>query len=241
LLTKLRGSHVLYVDETRVSLRRKPAYLWAFTNLHEVLYLWSLSRDGTVSDGVLRGFDGVLVSDFYGVYDSPSCAQQKCVVHFIRDLNDDLMRAPQDAELADLAKGFTALFTPIIGTIDRFGLKRRYLARHGPLADRFLKQVTGTTYQSKIAAGYQRRLAKSGTRLFTFLSRDGVSWNNNAAENAIKVIASRRRVMGSTFTENGIGDCLLFLSIYATLRRKGVSFLKFLQSAETDMDRFPES
>jgi predicted RecB family nuclease len=237
LLAKLRASHVLYADETRVSLRRKPAYVWAFTNLHEVLYLWSLSRDGTVLDGVLRGFDGVLVSDFYGVYDSPSCTQQKCVVHFIRDLNDDLMRAPQDAELADLAKGFTALFTPIIGTIDKFGLKRRYLAKHGPLVDRFLKQVAGTTYQSKIAAGYQRRLAKSGTRLFTFLSRDGVSWNNNAAENAIKVIASRRRVMGSTFTENGIGDCLLFLSIYATLRRKGVSFLKFLQSAETDMDK----
>ncbi|MGD0463437.1 MAG: TM0106 family RecB-like putative nuclease [Tepidisphaeraceae bacterium] len=238
LLAKLRASHVLYVDETRVSLRRKPAYVWAFTNLHEVLYLWSLSRDGTVLDGVLRGFDGVLVSDFYGVYDSPSCAQQKCVVHFIRDLNDDLMRAPQDAELADLAKGFTALFTPIIGTIDRFGLKRRYLAKHGPPADRFLKQLAGRTYQSKIAAGYQRRLAKSGTRLFTFLSHDGVSWNNNAAENAIKVFASRRRVMGSTFTENGIGDYLLFLSIYATLRRKGVSFLKFLQSAETDMDKF---
>ena len=62
--------------------------------------------------------------------------------------------------------------------------------------------------------------------------------DNNAAENAIKLFASRRRVMGSTFTENGIGDYLLFLSIYATLRRKGVSFLKFLQSAETDMDRF---
>jgi len=237
LLAKLRDSHVLYVDETKVSLRRKPAYVWAFTNLHEVVYLWSLSRDGIVLNGVLRGFDGVLVTDFYGVYDSPSCAQQKCVVHFIRDLNDDLMRAPQDAELAELAKGFTALFTPIIGTIDRFGLKRRNLAKHGPSAERYLKHVAGTTYQSKIATGYQRRLAKSGTRLFKFLSHDGVAWNNNAAENAIKVFASRRRVMGSSFTENGIGDYLLFLSIYATLRRKGVSFLRFLQSTETDIDK----
>lgn len=173
LLAKLRASRVLYVDETRVSLRRTPAYVWAFTNLHEVLYLFSLSRDGTVLEKVLQGFDGVLVTDFYGVYDSPSCDQQKCVVHFIRDLNDDLMRAPQDAELADLAKGFTALFTSIIETIDKFGLKRRYLAKHRPVAAKYLAEVAGTTYQSKLAAGYQRRLDKSGTRLFTFLSHDG--------------------------------------------------------------------
>lgn len=66
-----------------------------------------------------------------------------------------------------------------------------------------------------------------------------MSWNNNVAENAIKLFASRRRVMGSTFTENGIGDYLLFLSIYATLRRKGVSFLKFLQSTEQGVANFP--
>ncbi len=239
LLAKLRASHVMYVDETRVSLHGRPAYVWAFTNLHEVLYLFSLSRDGTVLGRVLQGFDGVLVTDFYGVYESASCEQQKCVVHFIRDLNDDLMRAPHDAELAGLAKGFTALFTPIIETIDRFGLKRRYLAKHRPLTAKFLKEIAGATFHSKVAASYQRRLAKSGTKLFTFLSHDGVSWNNNVAENAIKVFASRRRVMGSTFTENGIGDYLLFLSIYATLRRKGLSFLKFLRSTEGNVNNFP--
>jgi hypothetical protein len=150
------------------------------------------------------------------------------------------MRAPQDAELADLAKRFTALFAQIIETTDRFGLKQRYLAKHRPLAAKYLAEVAGTTYQSKVAAGYQRRLAKSGTRLFTFLSHDGLTWNNNVAENAIKLFASRRRLMGSTFTENGIGDYLLFLSIFATLRRKGLSFLKFLQSTEQHVDNFPE-
>ncbi len=188
---------------------------------------------------MLQGFDGVLVTDFYGVYESASCEQQKCVVHFIRDLNDDLMRAPHDAELAGLAKGFTALFTPIIETIDRFGLKRRYLAKHRPLTVKFLKEIAAATFHSKVAASYQRRLAKSGTKLFTFLSHDGVSWNNNVAENAIKVFASRQRVMGSTFTENGIGDYLLFLSIYARLRRKGLSFLKFLRSTEGNVNNFP--
>jgi hypothetical protein len=120
-----------------------------------------------------------------------------------------------------------------------FACGRRYLAKHRSLAAKYLERIAGTTYQSKVAAGYQRRLAKSGTKLFTFLSHDGVSWNNNVAENAIKLFASRRRVMGSTFTEKGIGDYLLFLSIYATLRRKGLSFLKFLRSTEGIVDSFP--
>jgi hypothetical protein len=43
---------------------------------------------------LLHGYGGVLVSDFYGGYDSFTCRQQKCLVHLIRDLNDDLWKHP---------------------------------------------------------------------------------------------------------------------------------------------------
>jgi hypothetical protein len=180
----------------------------------------------------------VLVSDFFGVYDSPGCSQQKCVVHFVRDLNDDLKRHPLDIELAQLAKGFTAVFMPIIATIDRYGLTHYHLNKHKADADRYLESITTMAYQSKVAAGYQRRLEKYGSRLFTFLSHDGVAWNNNAAENAVKLFAGRRRIIGASFREAKIGDYLLFLSIFCTLRRKGGSLLKFLRSGKTDIDAF---
>jgi predicted RecB family nuclease len=238
MLAKLRMGHVLYVDETKVQLGPKTGYVWAFTNLQEVVYLFSASRDGVVFNRVLEGFKGVLVSDFYGVYDSASCKQQKCVVHFVRDLNDDLKQNPLDEELAELAQRFTAVFTPIIQTIDKYGLKQRHLNKHKSRANQFLKKVAARQYRSKVAVGYQRRLAKYGERIFTFLSHDGVAWNNNAAENAIKLFAGRRRVIGGSFTENGISDYLLFLSIFCTLRRKGGNFLKFLRSEEKDIDAF---
>jgi hypothetical protein len=41
---------------------------------------------------MLKNFVGVLVSDFYAAYDSMECPQQKCLIHFIRDLNDALIR-----------------------------------------------------------------------------------------------------------------------------------------------------
>jgi hypothetical protein len=39
-------------------------------------------------------------------------------------------------------------------------------------------------------------------------------------------------------TEAGLNDYLVLLSIYQTCRYKGISFLKFLLSRETDLDAF---
>ena len=47
------------------------------------------------------------MADFYGGYDGLPCAQQKCLVRLIRDLNDDLWKKnPGDDEL----EGFAAAF-----------------------------------------------------------------------------------------------------------------------------------
>jgi len=43
-----------------------------------------------------------LVSDFYAGYDAIQCRQQKCWVHLIRELNDDLWDAPFDTEFEHL-------------------------------------------------------------------------------------------------------------------------------------------
>ncbi len=80
-------------------------------------------------------------------------------------------------------------------------------------------------------------MQKYQDKLFTFLDHDGVPWNNNA-EVAVKRFASRRRIIGASFTEKGIQDYLVFLSIYQTCRNKNVSFLLFLRSRLLDLDAF---
>src|SRR6516164_11861311 len=52
--------------------------------------------------GVFRAhvkFSGVLVSDFYAAYSAIECRQQKCLIHFIRDLNDELLKYPYNDRL----------------------------------------------------------------------------------------------------------------------------------------------
>ena len=74
--------------------------------------------------------------------------------------------------------------------------------------------------------------------LFTFLSHDGVPWNNNNAEHAIKSFAQYREVADNLLNVNGLRNYLVLLSIYQTCRYKGLSFLKFLLSKELDIDVF---
>ena len=70
-------------------------YVWVFTNLEDVAYIYSESRDASTAREMLTAFKGVLVSDFYAGYDSVGCAQQKCLIHLLRDINQDVERTRQ--------------------------------------------------------------------------------------------------------------------------------------------------
>jgi hypothetical protein len=239
LLTRLRLGNVICGDETKIGIRRGVVgYVWVFSGPEVVLYRFSGSRAATVLNEVTTGFSGVLVSDFYGAYDSVRCAQQKCLVHLLRDINDDLLKSPFDEELKEVASRFTGLMTPIIGAIDRYGLTKRHLAKFVTEAVRYRHWLAGTCFTSKAAQHYQDRIGKYGDRLFTFLSHDGVPWNNNLAENAVKMVVSRRKMLDGLMSKDGITNYLIFLSIYQTLRRKGGSFLRFLLSGKTDLFEF---
>jgi hypothetical protein len=73
ILTRLAAGHVLHVDETKASVKGKAGYVWVLTNLHEVAYVYSDTREGEFVEAMLREFKGVLVSDFYAVYDALDC------------------------------------------------------------------------------------------------------------------------------------------------------------------------
>jgi len=240
LKDKVRLARVVHADETPIPIKGGRGYVWAFATLDELVYVYSDTREGTVVNQFLEGFDGVLVSDFYAAYDGVPCRQQKCLIHLIRDLNDDLFKNHFDEELKEITRGLTQVLVPVVAVIDRFGLKKRHLGKFRKPADRFIGSITEQIFVSKIAKNYQQRIAKYHDRLFEFLKHDNVAWNNNNAEYAIKRFAMLRKNIGNLSTANGIHDYLILLSICETLRRKNLSFLGFLLSQSVDLDRFAE-
>jgi predicted RecB family nuclease len=234
----LRHGDLIHADETHLSTKSSSGYVWVFTSMEEVVYLWSSTREGNVAEEFLSGFNGVLVSDFYSAYDSISCAQQKCLVHLIRDLNEDVLKEPFNEEMKELVHEFTALLKPVVETIDRFGLKARFLKRHKIEVARFYGRLMTREYKTELARKTQDRFRRNQGNLFTFLDYDNVPWNNNNAEHAIKAFAALRNVIEAHSTEGGIRDYLVLLSVCQTCKYRGVDFLQFLRSGEKRVDDY---
>jgi transposase-like protein len=238
LLKGLSRGRLLHIDETSISIKEGSGYVWVLTTMEEVAYFYTPTREGSKIQSMLKNFSGVLVTDFYAAYNAVECPQQKCLIHLIRDLNEELLKHPYDDGLRRLLGDLSGLIRPVVETVDRRGLKTRFLRKHRVSVDHFYRRLTAEGVTSDAGKKVVDRLKKNRNTLFTFLDYDDVPWNNNNAEHAIKAFAQLRHVIEGTTTEKGIHEYLVLLSICETCKFKNVNFLDFLRSRMKSIDEF---
>jgi len=223
--------NLIHADESKTPVKGiSNGYVWVFTSMDTVYYTYTHNREADFLSVLFINFKGVLVSDFYAGYYSLQCQQQKCLVHLIRDLNNDLLANQFNLEFKKLVAAFGILLKKMIETTDRHGLQKKYLQKHQFQIDTFYENIVNQDYESEIALSYKKRFIRNKDKLFTFINYDNVPWNNNNAENAIKPLAKyRSRAKGILF-EKGLQDYLILLSIEQTCKYRGISFLDFLKS-----------
>ncbi|NWG03600.1 MAG: TM0106 family RecB-like putative nuclease [Syntrophaceae bacterium] len=236
ILESILQEKILHIDETSVRLRGLNGYVWVLAGMDKLYYFYRPSREGSFLQEMLRPFSGVLISDFYTAYDSLPCEQQKCIVHFVRDIDDDLLKNPLDTELKGIAKEFGTLLRTMIQTVDRYGLKRRNLHKHKRAVFQFLDSVVSRDFSSELANKYKKKFQKSGAKMFTFLDHDGVPWNNANAEQAIRRFAKLRTHADGRFTERSLREYLVLVTVFETCEFNNVNVLKFLLSKETTLE-----
>jgi hypothetical protein len=238
LLRKLLAGPVVHLDETKINVLGTDQYVWVLTDNTRVVFCLRPNRETEFLKPLFSTFEGTVVTDFYGGYDTLPCRQQKCLVHLIRDLNDDLWKNPFDEEFERLVVAVRDLLAPILEDVQRFGLKVRHLRKHQSRVDRFYREmITGQVSVGDTTARYRKRFERYNESLFSFLENDGVPWHNNAAERALRHLAVQRKISGA-FSEKGAGNYLRLLSIAQTCRFQRKSFLGFLLSKSTNIDEY---
>jgi hypothetical protein len=173
LLNKVLSGPVLHIDETQVTLKTGKGYVWVFASLEAVIFLYRPTREGDFLKKLLKAFKGVLVSDFYAAYDSLDCPQQKCLIHLMRDMNQDILNNPFDEELKAVTGSFGVLLRSVVTKIDQHGLKRCHLKKHDREVARFFEALARQSIHSEVAEALRQRLLKNRDKLFTFIQHDG--------------------------------------------------------------------
>ena len=221
----------LYIDETVVSLQSKNGYVWCITDGTSVYYFYRESREAAFLLDMLRDFNGVLISDFYTGYDAVPCPQQRCLIHLMRDFNEEMQKSPFDYELQMLSQRFSSVLRAIVATIDKLGYKKKHLRKHKKSASDFCEWASCRQFLSVAAERLRNKVEKYQDKMFTFLDYDGVCWNNTNAEHAIKGLPATAERQ-TRFTERSIQEYLAVLSIAETCKGRGEDFLEFLLKNE---------
>ncbi len=156
----------------------------------------------------------------------------------MRDMNQLILNNPFDEDLKAITRPFGTLLRSIVMTVDSHGLRHEFLEAHEPEVAAFADTLTRQSFSSEAAEILRDRLLKCWGRLFTFIHHDGVSWNNNYAENAIRYFAYYREKVKGVMTTSGLREYLILLSVFETCRYRGISFLRFMLSREVDLVGF---
>ncbi len=225
----VRNSPVIHIDETTVKLSKERGYVWVFATPHTVFYHLTLNRETGFLQEWLKDYKGIIITDSFPGYETIPVKRQKCLIHIIRDLNDDLYKNPFDDEYKVMVEAFGKLLRDIIETIDHYGLQEKHLRKHKIMTEQFYKLHIDCIHKSELSVKYSKRLQKHWDELWTFLHQDNVPWNNNNAEAAVKAFALHRRGVNGQVNARGISEYLEMLSIAQTCRYRNISFLDFLR------------
>jgi len=248
LREKIRASGLLYLDETSWRLDGFPAWLWYAGNDDLDFFHIDRSRSADVIAAILGDeFGGDIVSDDYAAYNILLARwRQTCLAHIIRSAKEiaveiglikDSKDYSQDIHFASII----AEFFSDVCALDkqrRLGKLSRKKARSmvsslrkrlNNICDCRLSHPKTINLRDKLLSA--KRLAK---KLFTFLTRPGMSPTNNHAERALRKPVISRKISFGSRSDAGAHAFAVLASLLGTARRQNKSPLEFLRTLFTE-------
>jgi hypothetical protein len=207
-------------------------WLWCFCNHDHCWYMIDESRGGpALQRFFVEAFQGVLIHDFWGPYDSVLLEgrgdHQCCLAHLLRELDEvDLRKLPGKAPEA--ARDWIE-FAKMLKRLVRDGIRLRRRddfcpERHASrirCIDRRLVALAERACVDDDAKRLAKRLRKHQDALFTFLDRPEADWTNNFAERQIRPAVILRKNSQCNRSERGAATQAVLMSVHRTLKIRG--------------------
>jgi transposase len=230
---EVKQSGTLHADETGWRVAGRTVWLWCFTTARATYYMIDRCRGSTaLLKFFTEEFAGVLVTDFWAAYNIvAAAARQACLVHLFRELQkvDDLDSSPTWA-------AFRKKLKRLLGDAIRLGAQRETLpqgtfASRRALLDARRDELLAAPWPNAHAKRLLKRLRRYRNALFTFLDHPGVPSDNNHAEREIRPAVIIRKNSLCNRSDNGAAVQATLMSVYRTLKLRGLDPLETIVSA----------
>ena len=227
IATLARQATVGYIDETPWYCQNTLNWLWTLSTDTVALYLIHSHRSKEAFFALIEDWQGILVSDGYGVYQDWVNHRQTCLAHLIRS-----------------ARGLSEKRDPLLAACGRWALNELqslcHMAKAPPTVGqwrmwyaRFCRLIDRYHERQDDAGRLARRLQREMTSLWVFLHEHGVEPTNNRAERALRFAVLWRKCSSGTDSDKGNRWVERSLSLRQTCRQLGQSIFDVLVDAVT--------
>lgn len=233
LVENVRGSRVVYPDETGWRIGGQSSWLWVFVTAEQTVYRIAKGRGYKEASHVLgEDYSGLIGSDGWAPYRRfAQATRQTCLAHLLRRCRD----------LQEVATGSAAQFPSEVKTLLQAALAVRDRRDAEQISPRGVRIAQGLLQArlSRLLAQEQadpanQRLAKHLRRheneLFVFLERSEVEATNWPAEQAIRPAVVNRKSCAGNRTARGAHHQGILMSILRTGHQRQLSPIGLLTS-----------
>lgn len=224
---EIRESKAVHLDETGWPINGRNHWLWAFVAKEAAWYAIENSRGKIVIEETLGdGYEGVAVTDFYPSFDKLKYRSQKCLLHLLR--NPERVELKRGKHLSKEFMRFASSLRRLVrDAVDASEAGKRRRALKKLELERRLSSLLSGRYRDKNCRRICKLLRKHQDRLFTFLEVEGVSWNNNEAERALRPSVVVRKNSYGSKSELGARNHAILMTVSETCKRRGTKFMAF--------------
>jgi transposase len=220
----------IHGDETSWRIKGRNHWLWAFLGKWSVVYEVDKSRGKDVPKKVLGEYRGIVVSDSWSAWNHIGVRWQRCLVHYLRELEDTIKYKSPGKDFFPFRKKLRRILRDAISMADEkdHGERLRAKARLEARIDELIASYSSS--KEKNCMRLLKRLRRERGMLFTFLEEDGIDWNNNAAERALRSSVVIRKITYGNQSDEGAHAHAVLMSIGETCGLRKANFFEYAMS-----------
>lgn len=224
---------VVYIDETGWKVGAQSCYTRVFSSALYVLFRRGVGRGKVEAETVLgEAFEGIGVSDDYGVYKNLFKSRQLCWAHFIRKAVKLMLQHPEETAYAEFLDELMVIYQQAVryqkdqrlsvGRTDKVRQLQQAIKtlcpRHGEEIDDAMPLPEATFIR------LQNELAGNLEKLFVFVEYPEVEPTNNRSERNVRREAEIRKGGRTSKTAKGARRRSIIVSVLMSLRTRFEKF-----------------